>query len=117
MARLSGLTPEQEASVKAALSPPFNETMLVENFNIPITRRLMRCLEPEAWLNDEIINFYMCLLQERDGALCASANMKGETRLANYFFNIFFMSKLLEKNVYSNLNSKRLGYTYVSFAF
>jgi hypothetical protein len=30
----------------------------------------MLCLRPLTWLNDEVINFYMCMLQERDDHLC-----------------------------------------------
>ena len=38
-------------------------------FSIPITRKIMICLKPEGWLNDEIINFTMKMLQERDGKI------------------------------------------------
>ena len=42
-------------------------------FNIPVTRGNMKRLNPRNWLNDEVINFTMKLLQERDGKICISA--------------------------------------------
>ena len=34
--------------------------------NIDITRKDMRCLHGDNWLNDEVINFYLSLQQERE---------------------------------------------------
>lgn len=48
-------------------------------------------LSPGCWLNDEIINLYMRLLQERDTRLHA-AGKEGYPRC--HFFNSFFLSKL-----------------------
>ena len=50
------------------------------------------------WLNDEVINFHMNMLQERDGTLCAVSN---SSRQPSHFFSIFFMNKLLEFGTYT----------------
>jgi Ulp1 family protease len=34
----------------------------------------MVCLKPRTWLNDEIVNFYMAMLDERDKKLCNTHN-------------------------------------------
>lgn len=31
--------------------------------NIEMTRKLLACLKPPAWLNDEVMNLYVGLLQ------------------------------------------------------
>jgi hypothetical protein len=100
--RLADLTAEQRAYVTAALSPPHDE-VLVENFGIPLTRSIVSCLNPKLRLNDEIINYYMQLLQEWDKRLCEA----DPTRKPSHFFNLFFMSKLLQSNKYTYANVKR----------
>jgi len=41
------------------------QEVLVSKFSIEITRRDMACLRPGQWLNDEVINFFLKLLQDR----------------------------------------------------
>jgi hypothetical protein len=91
--RLTALTPEQLLLVRDALSPPWNEDVLVENFSIAVTRRIAKCLNPRLWLNDEIINYYMQLAQKWDRDLC----LLDPRRKPSYFFNHFFMDMLLQK--------------------
>jgi sentrin-specific protease 1 len=67
-----------------------------------MTRHKLRCLTDGIWLNDEVINFYMKLLQERDAALCAS----NTRRLTSHFFNSFFLPKIME-NFYTYNNVLR----------
>jgi Ulp1 family protease len=101
--RLANLTAEQRARVTAALLPPHDEALLVENFGIPVTRRIGKCLNPKTWLNDEIVNYYMQMLQEWDKRLCEA----DQTRKPSHFFNLFFMTKLLQNNKYTYANVKR----------
>jgi len=101
--RLADLTEEQRARVTTALSPPHDEALLVENFGIPVTRRLGKCLNPKLWLNDEIVKYYMQMLQEWDKRLCEA----DQTRKPSHFFNLFFMSKLLQSNKYTYANVRR----------
>lgn len=62
-------------------------------FNMDITRKKMKCLQSSTWLNDEIINFYMLMLNERDSRITASTQ---PPRRTSHFFNSFFVTKLLE---------------------
>ena len=63
-------------------------------------------LRPGCWLNDEIINLYMRLLQERDTRL--HENQKGEEYPKCHFFNSFFLSKLYkDAGMYEYNNVRR----------
>jgi Ulp1 family protease len=73
----------------------------VEKFGIPVTRRICKCLNPKLWLNDEIINMQM--LQEGDQQLCET----DPTRKPSHFFNLFFMTRLLQKGVFKFDNVER----------
>ena len=58
---------------------------------IQMTFEKFRCLMPKQWLNSEVINFYMDLLQDKDSTIfCMNSKKK-----TSHFFNTFFMSKLL----------------------
>jgi len=80
------------------------QTIVIDKFNIDITISKITCLRPNTWLNDEIVNFYMCMLQERDQKLCAASN---GARLPSHYFNSFFIAKLLENGQYTYNNVKR----------
>eukprot|EP00440_Ansanella_granifera_P015284 gb/GFBE01016616.1/.p1 GENE.gb/GFBE01016616.1/~~gb/GFBE01016616.1/.p1 ORF type:complete len:323 (+),score=65.37 gb/GFBE01016616.1/:1-969(+) len=63
-------TPEEERMVNAALdqqqlaeSP---EEVLCTRFGAPLTRRHLSCLQPDEWLNDEVVNCYLRLLQDQN---------------------------------------------------
>ena len=86
------------------LNYPNPQLLLTTKFNIPITLEKLRCLAVPRWLNDEVINFYMCMLQERDINLCE----QNSQRLKSHYFNTFFMDKLLGKyhNRYNTQISK-----------
>ena len=49
------------------------------------------CLRPSTWLNDEVINFYMLMLKERDELMCD----KVATRKPSHFFSTHFVTKML----------------------
>lgn len=59
---------------------------MVSYFNVKITREKLECLRPCEWLNDEVINFYFKLLQER------SEKSPGLPQC--WFTNSFFWEKL-----------------------
>jgi hypothetical protein len=117
--RKKTLSSDDENLVSDALSPPYTEEVLIEKFKIPMTRSKISCLRPcewiedhnsyslcflAAWLNDEVINFYMEMLAERDSALCGLPNSH---RTPSHFFSSFFISKLLENGNYRYENVKR----------
>jgi Ulp1 family protease len=81
-----------------------DEDTFQDKFNMKITGRKLRCLKPSTWLNDEVINFYMKMLQERDDSLCE----QNENRRHSHFFNSFFAERLLATDrCYTYKNVKR----------
>ena len=44
------------------------DSIVIDKFSIDMSVRKMNCLKPGCWLNDEIINFYMNMLQARNNA-------------------------------------------------
>jgi sentrin-specific protease 1 len=81
-----------------------DEDTFQDKFNMEITGRKLRCLKPSTWLNDEVINFYMKMLQERDDTLCE----QNENRRHSHFFNSFFAERLLVTDrCYNYENVKR----------
>ena len=70
--------------------PSNNETFHINNYAV-ITRRDLLTLKGTSWLNDEVINFYMHMLQHRDIKLSEQNN----TMLRSWFASTFFFVKLL----------------------
>lgn len=62
---LPELTKAMEAKVKAAFTRHPENEVLIKKFSLPITRKDIQTLNNLNWLNDEVINFYMQLLEER----------------------------------------------------
>ena len=102
--RLHELSADEQIIVSSIFSPPYDNTIIIDKFNIDMSKSKLRCLMPNTWLNDEVINFYMCMLQERDTQLCA----KNSSRRASHYFNSFFVNKLVDlDNRYNYNNIKR----------
>ena len=76
-----------------------------------VQRSNLRTLLPYEWVNDEVIHYYLSLLQQRDEQICRSDSSKKRT----HFFKSFFMTKLLDEGninpaldgVYNYTNVKR----------
>lgn len=84
-----------------------------EPSNIRITRKVLQCLRPRAWLNDEVINLYLELLKERE-------RREPEKFLKCHFFNTFFFKKLISGRdgydfsaVRRWTRQEKLGYTLI----
>ena len=61
----------------------------------------------------QVINFYMCMLQERDDLLCEGI----PGRKSSHFFNSFFMERLLiSDHAYTYSNVRRWSKKFDSFA-
>jgi hypothetical protein len=69
--------------------------IIVEKFAIPMTVGKIKCLRPTTWLNDEVINFYTEMMNER-------VKSKGV-----YCFSSFFMIKLLQNGKFTYKNVAR----------
>uniref|UniRef100_A0A1B0CMG9 Ubiquitin-like protease family profile domain-containing protein n=2 Tax=Lutzomyia longipalpis TaxID=7200 RepID=A0A1B0CMG9_LUTLO len=85
---LPELTPQQLTLVRDVTQRGSPTQVIISKFNLNITRNDLGTLVGDAWLNDEVINFYMNLLTERS------------TKAANlpkvYAMNTFFAVRLLQ---------------------
>lgn len=95
--RLNPLNDDDNYMVTQALQPPYTDNVLVEKFNIPITKSKLKCLLPSMWLNDEIINYYMQLLMDRNNL----QHQNKSIQKTSFYFNSFFIDKLLENEKYN----------------
>jgi len=89
--------------------------VLITKFGIDITRNLFCCLKlkkgtqlikgrPDNWLNDEVVNFYGRMLDERD----CTRNQVDPSVHRTIIFSSFFLVKLLETDkAYTFANVKR----------
>lgn len=76
-----------------------NKVLFVHSIQgIEIRRRDLNTLYGTNWLNDEVINFYMALLQDQNN------NNNCDN---NYYMNTFFYTKLTENNIYTYNNVRR----------
>lgn len=88
-----GLSESEKKEAMQILS--VEEAYIIQNrFNTQITVKVVKCLRPGEWLNDEVINFYMNLLNERN------AKLRGLGQDVPYCFcwNSFFWTKLCSEN-------------------
>ena len=81
------------------------EILAICKFSIDMTVHKLRCLRRRTWLNDEVVNFYMCLLQERSNIHVSKSKGNPSYRplqlRSSHFFNSFFMYKLLDEKGYN----------------
>ena len=91
-ARFGQLSVDESDKINRILQGPTStDEVLIEKFNIPMTSAKLSCLRPGTWLNDEVINFCMLMLEERDIKLSEIY----PSRKKSHYFNSFFMEKLL----------------------
>nr|XP_034357447.1 sentrin-specific protease 2-like [Arvicanthis niloticus] len=81
------VTEDMEKEIRSALGPGPQEEILSRGFKLQITRRDIQTLKNGQWLNDEIINFYMNLLVERN---------ENQGYPALHVFSTFFYPKLTQ---------------------
>jgi len=105
---MARLTDQDQEEIHRLLRQGRDTDVVVSGFNVDILRCDIRTCAPSMWLNDQVVNFFMKLLEQRDDALAAAAVAKGEERRKNCFFSSFFMSKLLDDDKgYKYSNVKR----------
>ncbi|KAL6776829.1 SENP1 [Auxenochlorella protothecoides x Auxenochlorella symbiontica] len=99
------LPPGAKAKYKALVQGGAASDKLVEHTgsNITLTRHDVATLGPGAWLNDEVINLTMTLLQERD----TSARKAQKSWPKTHFFSTFFCNKLYKDGGYSYAQVRR----------
>lgn len=59
-----------DLALDSALARVAPDEIVCTRFGAPMTRRILACLLPDRWLNDEVINCYLRLIQERSGNRC-----------------------------------------------
>ena len=104
--RLAPLAAQDARAVRAAWAMRGEAAeVLRSRFNIDLDRNCFRCLRNGEWLNDEVINFYLGMLQERSDAEVMAAP-GGAAKRRVWFANTFFLTKLRE-NGYCYANVQR----------
>lgn len=81
--------------------------VLIDLFNQEITTELLSCLQIGTWLNDEVMNFYMALLIQRNKRTLANQQAPAHAKLKCHFFNSFFYTKLYCKGQYKYKNVRK----------
>jgi sentrin-specific protease 1 len=95
------LTPEDEAEVSRLLKK--RGGVIAKVARLQITDADLCRLEPGAWLNDEIVNFYGQLILDRSEAHPGIKSVKNGARserstiLNVHYFNSFFFEKLSQE--------------------
>ena len=84
-----------------------SDAVISSRFGLRVTEEMMSRLRPTGWLNDEIINFYMHLLQDRTVPT---------TEWNVLIFETHFMAKLWENNSYQLGNVVRYC-SFINFSF
>uniref|UniRef100_A0A8C6GPG6 Ubiquitin-like protease family profile domain-containing protein n=1 Tax=Mus spicilegus TaxID=10103 RepID=A0A8C6GPG6_MUSSI len=85
MDQILDITEDMEKEIENALGPGPQEKILSSRFKLQISRGDIQTLENGQWLNDEVINFYMNLLIERN---------ENQGYPALHVFSTFFYPKL-----------------------
>lgn len=76
------------------------DEVLVDKYKIDITWQKIQCLKHTDWLNDEVINFYLNMVKDRN-------DKNPEKYPKIYIFNTFFYAKLTERHSYNYGNVRR----------
>ena len=80
--------------VQAHTTDPTSPNAIVTHVQgVPITRRSFHRLQPNVWLDDDVINAYSRLLLARERRL---ANMDPNANPTSHIFSTFFYQKLLD---------------------
>lgn len=89
------------AAREAGVHPPYTTRLVIDMFGIDMTVRKLSCLRPKVWLNDEVINFFMSMLQVRSDAKVLAWNSENELPMRkSHFFTTFFIAKINEGGKY-----------------
>lgn len=106
--RIASLAIEEDTEIIALLAS-YNtkkakkSSMVIDKFNIDMTVEKYAVLHSTRWLNDEIISFFVCMMQELDNWQCSI----DKSRRPSYFWSSFFRTNLREAGKYSYHRVKR----------
>lgn len=115
------LTQEVNDKIDSISSIEENDCIIVEKFNISITRNDLECLNlnsnDDHWLNDQIINFYFEMIKERDlnNIYCFNTHfiieLSSSSTISRWTRNVDLFSKRL---ILIPININNLHWTLVS---
>jgi len=98
-------------TIEDVFEGPENDEVIIHKYNIPMTRKDLCKLKVGVWVNDEIINFYVGLLRDRDEELFCRSRQDPSSLPSNYqksfFATTFFFAKLLVQGIYTYANVAR----------
>ena len=98
-------------TIEDVFEGPENDEVIIHKYNIPMTRKDLCKLKVGVWVNDEIINFYVGLLRDRDEELYNRSRQDPSSLPSNYqksfFATTFFFAKLLVQGIYTYPNVAR----------
>ena len=84
------MTEDDRTELSALLSGLADHEVLIDKYNIDMTRKKISCLKPGTWLNDEEINFYVEVMMQEGESI--------------HSFSTFFMIRLYENENYTFKN-------------
>lgn len=94
------MRPSDEIKINNVLRKRTNE-VLIKKFGISITQDLLRKIYENHWINDEVIDFFMKMFQERDDKLSSKKKKRG-----SHFYSCYFLHLLLYNGYdYSNVET------------
>jgi len=93
-----GLNKSQMDKVNKEMKQGGDRDVLLQKYGIDISRGDLRLLADGEWLNDEVVNFYVQMLMERN-------NAKGYPK--TFIFNTHFYSMILSKGKYDYSKVRR----------
>jgi Ulp1 family protease len=106
------LTAEEKERIQNSYKGRSDE-IVVTAFRTEFLRKDLCTLKGTTWLNDEVVNMWMNLLQQRDDEAVKASN---GTKAGSHYFSSFFLAKLLEKGTYTFANVKRWTKSFDIFA-
>jgi sentrin-specific protease 1 len=93
-ARKEKLDEDERNHVLSLFSSTQPDEVVIDKYNVEFLRSKLVCLQSGQWLNDEVINFYMNMLMERNQEQHKIKVLNNPNAKPSYYFNSFFVSKL-----------------------
>jgi len=100
------LTSSENKIIATTMNLP-GPKIIQTRFGINMKISLLQCLTPGVWLNDEVINFWLGMTQERSNTRVGSPEYPLKHQAKVFIMNTFFWTKLYNKGVYTYKNVRR----------
>jgi len=100
------LTSIEERIVRRTMRLP-GSRIVQTRFGINMKVSLLKCLLPGEWLNDEVVNFWLGLVQERCNKRVSVSVYPLKQRAKVFIMNCFFWTRLYNNGRYTYKNVRR----------